>query len=161
MGRWYEWQPCGYGRDVLVAALTFAAGLIDALSFLALGGVFSSFMSGNTVLLGLRIGLGDFPLALNSMVAILGYIAGVALGTNIGYQSSRSDKIWPYAVTKILSAEFIIITIFTRIYRWKIRLWGRISSDSSCFRFHGNAGYSGSWFRHLRGDLHIRYRHMD
>jgi len=102
-------------RDALVAALTFAAGLIDALSFLALGGVFSSFMSGNTVLLGLRIGLGDFPLALNSMVAILGYIAGVALGTNIGYQSSRSDKIWPYAVTKILSAEFIIIAIFTSV----------------------------------------------
>lgn len=85
------------------------------MSFLALGGVFSSFMSGNTVLLGLRIGLGDFPLALNSMVAILGYIAGVALGTNIGYQSSRSDKIWPYAVTKILSAEFLIIIVFTSV----------------------------------------------
>lgn len=102
-------------RDTLVAALTFAAGLIDALSFLALGGVFSSFMSGNTVLLGLRIGLGDFPLALNSTVAILGYIAGVALGTGIGYQSSRSDKIWPFAVTKILSAEFIIIATFTSV----------------------------------------------
>jgi uncharacterized membrane protein YoaK (UPF0700 family) len=66
-------------RDILLTALTFAAGLIDALSFLALGGVFSSFMSGNTLTLGLRIGLGDFPLALNSMTAVFGYIAGVAL----------------------------------------------------------------------------------
>ena len=112
-------------RDTLVTALTFAAGLIDALSFLALGGVFSSFMSGNTVTLGLRIGLGDFPLALNSMTAVLGYIAGVALGANIGYQSSSSDKIWPYAVTKILTAEFLMIIVFTSI----VFTNGKSSSD--------------------------------
>jgi uncharacterized membrane protein YoaK (UPF0700 family) len=100
-------------RDSLVTALTFAAGSIDALSFLTLGGVFSSFMSGNTLTLGLRIGLGNFPLALNSMAAVFGYIAGVALGANIGYQSSISNKTWPYAVTKILAAEFLMIILFT------------------------------------------------
>lgn len=102
-------------RDTLVTALTFAAGLIDALSFLALGGVFSSFMSGNTLTLGLRIGLGDFPLALNSMTAVFGYITGVALGANIRYQSSISDEIWPSVVTKILAAEFLMIVVFTSV----------------------------------------------
>ena len=100
-------------RDALVTALTFAAGLIDALSFLALGGVFSSFMSGNTLTLGLRIGLGDFPLALNSMTAVFGYIAGVALGANIGYQGSISNEIWSYATTKVLAAELLMIIVFT------------------------------------------------
>ena len=35
-------------RNTLMAFLTFQTGSIDALSFLTLGGVFSSFMSGNT-----------------------------------------------------------------------------------------------------------------
>ena len=57
---WYlieddRWK--GKWLDTLVTSLTFAAGLIDALVFLALGGVFASFMSGNTLTLGLRIGL--------------------------------------------------------------------------------------------------------
>jgi len=102
-------------RDILVSVLTFAAGLTDALSFLTLGGVFTSFMSANTLLLGLRIGLGDFPLALNSLTALLGYIAGVALGANIGYQSSISDKIWPFAVTKILAGGFVMMVAFTSV----------------------------------------------
>jgi uncharacterized membrane protein YoaK (UPF0700 family) len=47
-------------RDLLVAILAFAAGSTDALSFLVLGGVFASFMSGDTVTLGLRIVQGIF-----------------------------------------------------------------------------------------------------
>ena len=70
-------------RDSLEAILAFAAGSTVALSFLALGDTFASFMSGNTVTLGLRIGMGDFPLALHSMTAIIGYVAGVAAGANI------------------------------------------------------------------------------
>jgi uncharacterized membrane protein YoaK (UPF0700 family) len=101
-------------RDTLVAILAFAAGSIDALSFVLLGGVFASFMSGNTVTLGLRIGSGDLPLALNSLTAISGYIGGVAVGANIGYPSSSiSEKIWPYAVTKILAVEFSLLVVFT------------------------------------------------
>ena len=99
-------------RDTLVAILAFAAGSIDALSFLALGSVFASFMSGNTVTLGLGIGMGDFPQALHSMTAVLGYVAGVALGANIGYKSSTSKKIWPYVTTNILAMEFLLLMVF-------------------------------------------------
>src|SRR6185437_14141902 len=102
-------------RDFLVSTLTFAAGFIDALIFLILGGVFASFMSGNTLTLGLRIGICNFSLALNSMMAALGYIGGVALGANIGYQTLISDKVWPQTVTKILTAEFLMIIIFTSL----------------------------------------------
>lgn len=102
-------------RDILVTALTFAAGLMDAPSFLSLGGVFSSFMSGNTLTLGLRTGLGDFLLAFNSITSVFGYIVGVALGANIGYQSSISNKIWSYVVTKILAVEFLMIILFTSV----------------------------------------------
>lgn len=104
--------PSAETCDSLVAILAFAAGSIDALSFLALGGVFASFMSGNTVTLGLRIGMGDFSLALHSMTAIIGYVAGVAAGANIGYKSSILKEIWPYATTKILAIEFLLLVVF-------------------------------------------------
>lgn len=99
-------------RNILIAFLTFAAGSIDALSFLTLGGVFASFMSGNTLILGVRIGSGDFALALHSMTAVLGYIAGVALAANIGNQSLLSQEIWPHATTKIITVEFLLLIVF-------------------------------------------------
>lgn len=102
-------------RDTLVAILAFAAGSTDALSFLAFGGTFASFMSGNTVTLGLRIGSGEFPLALHSMTAISGYIAGVAVGANIGYKSPILKETWSHVTTKILAIEFLLLIVFTII----------------------------------------------
>ena len=42
-------------RDLMLLALTWAAGSVDAISFLALGRVFTANMTGNTVLLGLHL----------------------------------------------------------------------------------------------------------
>ena len=42
-------------RDLLLNALTVSSGAVDAISFLALGKVFSAFMTGNIAFLGLRI----------------------------------------------------------------------------------------------------------
>ena len=42
-------------RDLLLHALTVSSGAVDAISFLALGKVFSAFMTGNIAFLGLRI----------------------------------------------------------------------------------------------------------
>jgi uncharacterized membrane protein YoaK (UPF0700 family) len=66
-------------RSIALGLLSFAAGVMDAIAFLALGEVFTSAMSGNTILLGLAIGQGRLPAALHSLTAFLGYIAGVAL----------------------------------------------------------------------------------
>ena len=49
-------QTAGLGiRDLLLKALTVSSGAIDAISFLALGKVFTAFMTGNIVFLGLRV----------------------------------------------------------------------------------------------------------
>lgn len=58
--------------------LSFGAGSMDAIAFLALGGVFTSAMSGNTIVLGLAIGQGHVTAALHAVTALLGYLAGVA-----------------------------------------------------------------------------------
>lgn len=99
-------------RDVLVAALAFASGSVDAVCFLALGGVFASLMSGNAIILGLRIGEGNFALASHSLVPILAYMGGVALGVNIASPTKNPDEIWPQSVTKMFIAEFALLAVF-------------------------------------------------
>jgi uncharacterized membrane protein YoaK (UPF0700 family) len=57
-------------------ALTFVTGVLDAVSFLALGGVFAAMQTGNVVFLGL--GIGDAPGAplLAPAIALAAFLAG-------------------------------------------------------------------------------------
>jgi uncharacterized membrane protein YoaK (UPF0700 family) len=66
----------------LAAVLTLATGATDVVSFIRLGGVFASVMTGNLVLLGLAIGRSG-ALAAHAVVAFAGYAAGVAAGTRL------------------------------------------------------------------------------
>lgn len=72
----------GFNRKALTLALmAFASSTTDVLSFLALSGVFTSAMTGNTALLGLALGQGQILAASRSLAALLGFIGGVAAGT--------------------------------------------------------------------------------
>jgi uncharacterized membrane protein YoaK (UPF0700 family) len=66
-------------QSIGIGLLSFTAGSMDAIAFLALGDVFTSAMTGNTVLLGLAIGQGQVSAAMHSLTAFLGYAFGVAL----------------------------------------------------------------------------------
>lgn len=63
-----------------VLGLALAAGAVDALSFLALGEVFTANMTGNVVLLGLALGDGRMAHVVKSGVAFAGFCAGLAVG---------------------------------------------------------------------------------
>lgn len=65
--------------EAAVGLLAFGAGAMDALSFVALGQVFTSAMTGNAVLLGVAIGQGRIAAAARSLAALLGFVAGVAI----------------------------------------------------------------------------------
>ena len=65
---------------LLLAAL---AGWIDALSFTALGKVFTSFQSGNLIFLGLGVDEGDAQLFVGAGVSLLAFLAGTALGAYV------------------------------------------------------------------------------
>ncbi|MFC7103480.1 DUF1275 family protein [Nonomuraea rubra] len=60
--------------------LALAAGAVDALSFLALGQVFTANMTGNVVLLGLALGYGRTAHVMASGLAFAGFCAGLAAG---------------------------------------------------------------------------------
>ena len=67
----------------LLVLLAVIAGWIDALSFTALGKVFTSFQSGNLIFLGLGIDEGDAELFVGAGVSLLAFLAGTALGAYV------------------------------------------------------------------------------
>jgi uncharacterized membrane protein YoaK (UPF0700 family) len=78
----------GSYQSLALACLSLAAGGIDVLSFLRLGNVFTSAMTGNTALLAIAIGRAQWLAASRSCAALLGFIAGVVLSTVV---ASRGD----------------------------------------------------------------------
>ena len=67
--------------NLALAWLSLAAGCTDVLSFLKLGDVFTSAMTGNTALLGIAIGQGRMLAASHSLTALFGFTLGAALAT--------------------------------------------------------------------------------
>ncbi len=98
-------------RNILVLILAFASGYIDAISYLGMGSVFTSNMTGNTVLLGLALGQGKVLAAVRSVIALFGYICGVAVGSTI---VDRGEKrvIWPSSATAAFAAELLVLRVF-------------------------------------------------
>ena len=79
-------------RDLLLMALTVTSGAIDAISYLGLGKVFTAFMTGNIVFLGLRTArAGDFGVV-RITVALAAFSAGVLLTRLIAKFLRNSDR---------------------------------------------------------------------
>lgn len=77
-----EARRFGY-ENLGLASLSLASGCTDVLSFLKLGDLFTSAMTGNTALLAIAIGRGQLLAASRSLCALLGFTLGVALATVI------------------------------------------------------------------------------
>lgn len=73
----WSWRSPAAARDLLVVLLAATSGYIDAVNYLHLGHVFTSNMTGNTVLLGIALGQAQWLAALRSGVALVGYLCGV------------------------------------------------------------------------------------
>ena len=99
-------------RDTASVALAITSGATDAVSFLALGGAFTSVMTGNLVLLGIAIGHLDGQLAVQIAVAVVGYVAGTAAGVRIVGHSAPDDPVWPAAVTRGLLTETSLFLLY-------------------------------------------------
>ncbi len=76
----------------LLMTLTVVTGLIDAVSVLGLGRVFTANMTGNVVFLGFALaGVPDFSAA-RSLVSLAAFLVGATVGGRLGvrYQGTRS-----------------------------------------------------------------------
>jgi uncharacterized membrane protein YoaK (UPF0700 family) len=108
--------PDGHGhrgiRDSRVVLLTVTAGAVNAVSFLALGKVFSSVITGNLVLLGVAATTHASSVAIHSGVALAGYSAGVLAGAPLAARDRDHPGTWPPSVTITLAAELCVLAGF-------------------------------------------------
>src|SRR6516164_1088481 len=80
-------------------ALTFTTGLVDAVSYLALGRVFTANMTGNVVLLGFGIAGGSGKGSLRRFAAVLAMLVGAIAGALL----LKSSVFAPLALAAVLA----------------------------------------------------------
>lgn len=95
-----------------MVVLAVLSGATDAIGLMALGGAFTSVMTGNLVILGASASDTDGALALASGGAILAFCAGAALGARVAGSPAAGDPVWPRAVTAGLAVEFVLYAGF-------------------------------------------------
>jgi uncharacterized membrane protein YoaK (UPF0700 family) len=92
----------------VLLALTFTTGLVDAVSYLGLGRVFTANMTGNVVLLGFGIaGSGGLPV-LAPIVSLIAFLAGAVVG---GILAKRLLERHPEHLGVALAVEASLIAI--------------------------------------------------
>ncbi len=79
---------------VLACALSALAGYVDGIGFLHLGGLFVSFMSGNSTRMGVSIADGQFLAAAEAFGLIVLFVLGAAAGSLIVLGRSRRAQRW-------------------------------------------------------------------
>lgn len=105
-------------RRYLVLVLAVCSGATDAIGFLALGGAFTSVMTGNLVLLGVASVNADLAMALHTISAIGGFVVGAWLGARVAAGTREGDDpTWPGGITRALGLEFALFATFA-VYWW-------------------------------------------
>jgi uncharacterized membrane protein YoaK (UPF0700 family) len=99
-------------RHALVVVLAANSGATDAIGFLALGGAFTSVMTGNLVLFGISVAHADGTLARHTAIAISCYIAGCVIGARLAGTAAEGDRIWPATITRALLVELAVFGIY-------------------------------------------------
>ena len=99
-------------RQTLVVTLAVVSGATDAIGLMALGGAFTSVMTGNLVILGVSASTADGGLAIASGGAIVAFCAGAALGARLAGNPTAGDRIWPRQVTVGLAVELVLMTAY-------------------------------------------------
>jgi uncharacterized membrane protein YoaK (UPF0700 family) len=105
-----RWSP-HRTRDALLAVLAIAAGSVDALSWLALGKVFSAFMTGNVVFIAVGLSSRDSVLALHAAIALGAFGAG-AWATAAAMPRQHPGVLWPTRVTSGLLVGALVQLAF-------------------------------------------------
>src|SRR5437868_6211026 len=71
------------GNIALACALSALAGYVDAIGFLHLGGLFVSFMSGNSTRMGVSLAQGEWQSAAEALGLVMLFVIGAAAGSLI------------------------------------------------------------------------------
>jgi uncharacterized membrane protein YoaK (UPF0700 family) len=85
---------------ILMLALTFSTGVVDAVGYLGLDRVFTGNMTGNIVILGMALtGADDLPI-IGPIIALVGFVLGAVLA---GRSLRTAEKGWTRRATWLLA----------------------------------------------------------
>ncbi len=102
-------------RETLLIGLTFAAGMVDAVSYLGLGQIFTANMTGNIVFLALAVGERNLPTALHSGGALLGFCIGALIAGRV-FAGPRPTGTWPRRATRVILGEAVFMVAFAVVW---------------------------------------------
>ncbi len=97
-------------ESIAVSAMMAAAGgFLDAFTYIGHGHVFANAMTGNVVLLGVQLGLGNFDQAQRHLVPILAFLAGVVFARALHLPRVAHVIIDPHTACMIIEIAFLFI----------------------------------------------------
>jgi uncharacterized membrane protein YoaK (UPF0700 family) len=101
--------------DLGLGLMAIAAGSSDALAYLALGNVFTSAMTGNTVLLCIAVGQGRLTAALQSFTAFAAFVLGAALAAALARRPVPREN-EPPRLMPLFLLEIAFLTVFVAVW---------------------------------------------
>jgi len=100
-------------NELILLLTAFAAGSVDIVSFATLGGVFASAMTGNLALLAYYVAHGDSQSAMGSVVALVGFALGCAIGV-----LRRRGRAQEQALNILIAVEAGLLLCFALYAMW-------------------------------------------
>jgi uncharacterized membrane protein YoaK (UPF0700 family) len=114
-------------RDLLLVGLSVSSGAVDAISYLALGKVFTAFMTGNVVFIGLAVAGEGASNVVHAGLSLATFAAGVYLAQQI-VKPAAGDDVWPRRVSVALAVAAVLQAGFLAVW---LATSGRPSSGTS------------------------------
>jgi uncharacterized membrane protein YoaK (UPF0700 family) len=128
-------------RNVALAcALSAVAGYVDGVGFLHLGGMFVSFMSGNSTRLGVSLAEGQWSHAVETAGLIALFVTGAAAGSLLVVGRARYGQCW------VLLTETLLLAAAAASYELGlpglavVAMVLAMGLENAVFQIHGGAG---------------------
>ena len=104
---------------LFILLVTLNAGWTDMLCYFFLGHVFSSFLTGNFLFIGLGLAQGNGGLLIRALAAVLVSFVGVALGSFCLQRAPQrqTEPTWHTTLVRIILIEWLSLLVFAILWR--------------------------------------------
>src|SRR4051795_6003609 len=122
----------------LACALSALAGYVDGIGYLQLGGLFVSFMSGNSTRMGVALAHGHWQTAAEALGLIVLFVIGAAVGSLIVLRAHRQPLVL-FAEALLLGAAAVAYT-FGQPSLAVAAIVLAMGLENAVFQIHGGTG---------------------